>query len=78
MLLKGLGVIFWGLGIDSKKERTNNDLLATSSFRNQGEEDGPARNWKGIACEIEGYAEKPTKKMFQGKCDHPCHMQLRG
>ena len=48
---KGLCVIFWGLSIDRKKKRTKTEPWDAPCCRDQVEEDGPARNWKGMACE---------------------------
>ena len=51
---KGVCVTFWGLSIDRKKKRTKTEPQDTACCRDQIEEDGPARNCKGIVCEIEG------------------------
>ena len=51
---KGVYVIFWGLSIDRKKKRTKTEPQDTACCRDQIEEDGPARNCKGIVCEIDG------------------------
>ena len=51
---KGVCVIFWGLSIDIKKKRTKAEPQDTACCRDQIEEDAPARNCKGIVCELEG------------------------